>query len=911
MSALSNKSFSHYRCVEATLPFSAIAQRFKIGGFMKKFRGLTVLFLLVLCLLPSFPVSATEIHELPNLPDSITNEVDDSQTDKYETTSPWLAGNEDDSIYSNTLDGGNGSSTQIAPDTPGKVEKYISELLRNIASSLIGLLNGRLGASLDSIVYGRVGSGHPNRVNIFSFELRKGNPYGVTGAVAYGVLRSIAYVFMGLKFICLLARASFSGYTAKSREELKNTFYTLILNFCLLALMPFFLDVVLYIRDVVLYGLKEVTARLITGGGSLNLSDAFYMVSENSGRFVDAVMYLGTVALTIYFACIYVSVAMDMLVCFVVFPITCVLGKQNKSDLETWCMSILSDICTPVVDAVLLLVPLLTSVMLSNVVAGVQIIQLIMCMLIIPMRGQIKEKLGLGRGGERYGMLGAMTGFAIGRMFWGRVRAGVGKLKDAYGDAKRSREYGELARMDQEEEESLVSGYNSRRGYNQASLENPPAREDDPVSSESESFRNPAADSDEMEREPDTAAPQIPKTREEIEKDLQDSIDAKEAEIADLRVEKAEYQEKEKEQRLAMMDMKAGTQPFKQAQKKALEYGLKAGETEKRIQKAGRQLSRLRGEARTISGSGRSVHVAHSGSMSDFDARRRAILAKHADINNFEQPEFKGVLSNARLKELYRARAIQTGVQAAAGAAGAVGGGVLLGSLGSFMPASTSIMLATGGSVVGSAVARAGTDAAMGGMRTLTKIKLSAGGGGQPGERMTEKMPGGAEIVIDETAIIPAITQNKAAVVAERLENEIRVQEVLTAPSVEGGPVLRSETAARIEEIQMEAVRTLNTIMAKDRGTYNNLVIRAMKDANLQVEAYFASMDEETKSSITQDETRYYRIEMQTEKIVETLLGRMAANGKLEKGSDDYKYAKEYLRERVCKIVEEKNQSLL
>lgn len=911
---------------------------------MKKFRGLTVLFLLVLCLLPSFPVSATEIHELPNLPDSITNEVDDSQTDKYETTSPWLAGNEDDSIYSNTLDGGNGSSTQIVPDTPGKVEKYISELLRNIASSLIGLLNGRLGASLDSIVYGRVGSGHPNRVNIFSFELRKGNPYGVTGAVAYGVLRSIAYVFMGLKFICLLARASFSGYTAKSREELKNTFYTLILNFCLLALMPFFLDVVLYIRDVVLYGLKEVTARLITGGGSLNLSDAFYMVSENSGRFVDAVMYLGTVALTIYFACIYVSVAMDMLVCFVVFPITCVLGKQNKSNLETWCMSILSDICTPVVDAVLLLVPLLTSVMLSNVVAGVQIIQLIMCMLIIPMRGQIKEKLGLGRGGERYGMLGAMTGFAVGRMLWGRVRAGVGKLKDAYGDAKRSREYGELAKVDQEEEESLVSGYNSRRGYNQASPENPPAGEDDSVSNESEGFRNLAADSDEMEQEPDTgdavwhpadasvmespgengddvmedsgdgpesAARQIPRTREEVEKDLQDSIDAKESEIADLRVEKAEYQEKEKEQRLAMMDMKAGTQPFKQAQKKALEYGLKAGETEKRIQKAGRQLSRLRGEARTISGSGRNVHAAHTGSVSDFDARRRAILAKHADINNFEQPEFKGVLSNARLKELYRARAIQTGVQAAAGAAGAVGGGVLLGSLGSFMPASTSIMLAAGGSVVGSAVARAGTDAAMGGMRTLTKIKLSAGGGGQPGERMTEKMPGGAEIVIDETAIIPAIIQNKAAVVAERPENEIRVQEVLTAPSVEGGPVLRSETAARIEEIQMEAVRTLNTIMARDRGTYNNLVIRAMKDANLQVEAYFASMDEETKSSITQDETRYYRIEMQTEKIVETLLGRMAANGKLEKGSDDYKYAKEYLRERVCKIVEEKNQSLL
>ncbi len=32
MSALSNKSYSHHRCVEATLPFSAVAQRLQIGG---------------------------------------------------------------------------------------------------------------------------------------------------------------------------------------------------------------------------------------------------------------------------------------------------------------------------------------------------------------------------------------------------------------------------------------------------------------------------------------------------------------------------------------------------------------------------------------------------------------------------------------------------------------------------------------------------------------------------------------------------------------------------------------------------------------------------------------------------------------------------------------------------------------
>ena len=30
MRVLSNKSFSHYRCVEAALPFSAVAQRLRI-----------------------------------------------------------------------------------------------------------------------------------------------------------------------------------------------------------------------------------------------------------------------------------------------------------------------------------------------------------------------------------------------------------------------------------------------------------------------------------------------------------------------------------------------------------------------------------------------------------------------------------------------------------------------------------------------------------------------------------------------------------------------------------------------------------------------------------------------------------------------------------------------------------------
>lgn len=879
---------------------------------MKKiYAGVTVLFCVLL--LSSVPVYASQIREPENMDGVITNEVDGSQTDRFGTTSPWLKGNEDESIYSNPLEGSDETDVQISPDTPGTVEKHISTLLRNIASSLIELLSKNLGASLDSIVYGRVGSGHPNRVNIFSFELRQGNPYGVTGAVAYSVIRSIAYIFMALQFIYTLAKASFSGYTSKSREEIKGRFYTLILNFCLLALMPFFLDIVLYLRDVVLYGLKEVTSQLITGGGSFNLSDAFYIVSENSGTFVDAVMYMGTVILTVYFACIYVSVAMDMLVCFVIFPFSCVLSRQSKSSLEVWCVSILSDICTPVLDAVLLLVPLLTSVMLSDVIPGVRIIQLIMCMLIIPLRGQLKEKLGLSRSGERNGMFGAMAGIAAGRLLGRRLKAGIGRLKDAYSDLQRSREHEEREKLDKEEEDSLLAGYNSRRtassgiagafeeesgleegmreasggaaGNRERTIDRETAGYADPGRTDEES-----PESENVQRAAIHTAP--PRSREEAARELQDAIEAKEEEIADMRVEKAGYLQKEKEQRLAMLTGKNGDKAYKQAQENAAEYALKASETDLKIQEAGKELSQLKKQAELMSGPGTGSRRRRT----DFDARRAELLEKQANINNFEQPEFRGVLSNAKMKELYRARALRSGMQAAAGAAGAVGGSVLLGSMGSFMPPSTAMLMTAGGAAAGSAIAEAGVSAITEGIRVLNR----SGTGGPERSR-----------TVRETAEhVPSGTAHPQQPEPVRHSPDIPVAEVPEQAHVqtETEQIIPPENA---KAIQLDAVRTLNRMISRDGEIQNSQIMRALKEANLQVEAYFASLDDESRASVTQEIEQDYRIEAQTQTIVNTLLNRLVLDGKYEKGSADYKYAKEFLLERVEKIVEENNQSLL
>ena len=78
--------------------------------------------------------------------DSIENDVEESNNDRFDTTSPWLKGTSDESIYENPIDAGE-EEQDIPVGKPGRVEKYIAELLRNIGSSIISLLQDNIGAS--------------------------------------------------------------------------------------------------------------------------------------------------------------------------------------------------------------------------------------------------------------------------------------------------------------------------------------------------------------------------------------------------------------------------------------------------------------------------------------------------------------------------------------------------------------------------------------------------------------------------------------------------------------------------------------------------------------------------------------------------------------------------------------------
>lgn len=944
-----------------------------------------ILCILILC----FALSAGHtVVYATNDDESIENEVDESNDNAFPGTSPWLDGTQDKSIYSDSIDTEE-EAEDIEAEKPGRVEKYFAELVRNTASSLIGILQKNISASLDRIVYGRVGSGYPDRVNIYSFELRLGNPYGVTGAVTYSILRSIVFILLAVNFVFLLAKSSWTGQTAKSREEIKTGLFLLVAKFSILMLMPFLLDVVLYIRDILLYGIKQVTGQMIAGGATLSVSKAFLLNAEKSGTFVDALMYLGTVGLTIYIVFIYVAIAIDMLVCFVSFPIMCVFHSKKKDLIQNWMMTMLSDIITPVIDAVLLLIPLLTSMMLSDTIRGVSIIQLVMCVLIIPARNRIKALLGV-HSNERNGILGAMALMTLGRAVMGGIRSGAGKIGDIYSDMQKSRTHKELADADREEENDLLSAYSGsgdssrqkkeeqdfegRDGFNQGEIPEESSEvfagesrddsvldnysdtdgyspeigevtdgqgEDGAVSEYSEpanSFGQENIDDKESGQSEDELSgvgteassahaemgskkesmgneseSEIPESGIEADENLDENInnppltksqalrqlgeqaDKKQEHIDGLKSEKAGLMEEDRKLRRQMLDESKGSDPYREMERQRADIGMRTAAIDKKIADENKELNHLRRKSRDLQGNNRSAM------NTAFDDKRAEILAKRATISNFETPEFQNVLTNEQKQKLYRRRAaVNTGKALLTGGSGMAVGAVLGGSS-IFMGSSTASMMAYGGMSGASQISGYAADMATvigrtgvrAGHKLRDKYMVNAG---------SNTIPSGNSTYEGDTADVQTPHHNSEPIRWKQTYSNAAA----TDPNL--GPI-QQETVQMKEQIQSDASKAMERVLGNGGSLRSSAGLRAMQRANIEAEKYIASMKEESVT-VTAEMEREKRIMLQTEALTENVLNKMEFDTAYEKGTEQYKAAREYVEGSIKKIIEEKNKPI-
>lgn len=858
--------------------------------------------------------------------DTIENEVDESNNDRFGGTSPWLSGSQDNSIYGNTIDAGE-EEQDISVEKPGRVEKYIAELFRNIGSALISVLQDSIGASIDTIVYGRVGSGQPNKVNIYAFELRKGNPYGVTASVCYALLRGMMFIFLGIYFVFQLAKAAWSGQTAKSRDEIKELMPTMVMKFGALILMPHLLDVALYVRDVLLYGIKEVTGQMITGGATLSLSKAFLLNAERSGTFVDAVMYLGTVVLTIYFVFLYVAVAIDMLVCFVSFPFICVLHSKKRDLISGWITTVFSNLMTPVIDAVLLLVPLLTSLMLSDVIRGVSVIQLVMCMLIIPARVRFKALLGI-QSNERNGFLGAMAVMTFARALAGRIKQGASKIADAVSDAKKSSMHGELAEVDREEEAALLSGDGGKKdgkpaqddsrglsvehggqsetaGSSKDKKETVPAGGMEMSVPEERSTLGSSAEEtgaqDDTEAAPLTAsynngapAGSVNEAARGIDRQMEDS----QKRLDGLRVERAKQVQKDKQIRRQMLDCRRGSEEYRSLEKERADVEAQTAQTDSRIAEENGRLNRLREQSKEL-------HNAASmrNTPTQFADRRAEILRKRANISNFEQPEFRGVLTNEQMRDLYRKRAISNTAKAVVGTAGAAAAGVAGGSTAIYLGGSGAAMAAAGGMHAGGAAGEAVVDVSTEIGRLAAPVMKSAGRSAYQAADMAASAylmnkirPAAMQVPVDY-AVHPAGTTDTT--------HEPPGQNVMASGEADMVPDMGPDRVA------WDAAGAIQQVVTLQGSPKNSVALRAMKQATLQLEREIAVMKEEGAVAVTQELIREKRIETQTAALSEEILRQMEQKSGYEKGTQAYTDAQNLIREKIREMLENKNKPLV
>lgn len=974
---------------------------------MKKRKHKIWLLLVVLCLIflsgETLVVYATE--------DGLTNEVNEANENRFSEKSPWLD-HADESIYSDDIDAGE-TPQQIEPKDPGLVEKYASELIRNATSSLISLLEGKMGAGIDRIIYGRVGSGKPNSVNIYAFELRSGNPYGVTASVCYALLRSIIFVLLGIYFVFILAKSAWTGHTAQNREQIKSNIYLIAVKFIYLALMPYLFDVVLYVRDVVLHGLKSVTGMMLADGAKLSLSNAFLLNAEFTGRFIDAMMYLGTVGLTLYFAVIYIAIAIDMLVCFIAFPILCLMQSPKRNLMDSWVMTVLSNVLTPVLDAVLLLIPLLTSMMLADVIEGIAFIQLIMCMLIIPARNRIKALLGV-QSNERGGFFSAMALLALGRTIAGKTKGAIKRGADIRSDLEKSRAHKEMADADEEESDAILGGFGqnstkSRAG--QGTLEELSSRDENslgeldtsaidaggpeersvedydagysedpfysaydtdlerhesmPVQAEdfgeseiigesegefheeiperagtagegieenrtsNESIKAGALEGkpEEMETQEGNVPEDLKETevsggvngevlsRNQILRDLDKSMEQKQRTIDALKVQKAGFQTEQKRVESQMLNHDRGSEEYRQLEKQRAQMALRASETEQKIAGQMQNLNQLRNEAKEVKGS------MAGATPTLFDDKKAEILCKRANINNFDQPEFRNALSNAQMAKLYQKRAAQNLAKGAAATVGTFAGGAMLGGAAMFMQPGTAMMGVTAGAsagaAVGSGIISAGVAASGTAKWAGNKVRFIR-------EVEQSKIGTGVDFAdaYAQAPVYPGAAQTMGQPIMENQPKQGAVSPVSVktrSSQVEDVIVVPKQTATLSEmgveniqqvEIEQDSIRALQKVFSPAGMFKSSVALTALERANVEAEKYFATLRETGAPELTRKQEIEKRVDFQTRCITEEVLDSLSISPDYEKGTENYRKAEEIIHTKVRMIVEKRNKDL-
>lgn len=359
------------------------------------------------------------------------------------------------------------SNMQLTEGEPGIIESYIANFLAWIASQInTAMSNSVVNMSVDGIVLGRMADN--TDVAYSQFDLNQGNPWGIIGAYMYRFFRTVVYSAFLISFVLQVGLAMRKRTVAKDRAEFKEYLLNVVFFFVLLSAFPKIVDYILYARDCLMYAaVKSIGGSSGLGVGTsagVGIVGAFKEAYEAEHSFFNSVLFLASSCAGVFFFMDYIATALIQMGLFGGSGWVFLRSTKDKKLLATWSSTFFPNICIPLIDTLLLLVPLAVQAIFEMNVANVasvplsiRLIQLVCIWSIVPTRNAIMRYVlgSLGMAANRSGIGGLLAlGSAAVSALSGAAR-GIGKGRSRSDDSEKSssRNDSEMAQESREQSE--------------------------------------------------------------------------------------------------------------------------------------------------------------------------------------------------------------------------------------------------------------------------------------------------------------------------------------------------------------------------------------------------------------------------------------------------------------------------
>ncbi len=364
-------------------------------------------------------------------------------------------GNPASSIYGDDL-GEEAFKNDADPNEEGSKPNWFVKIICDIFAALghgIFAMLSFCHANLDRLVFGRVMGGSTSGVAYYTFELQANNPYGAVGSLVYNIIRGVVYVLVAVMFGAKMAGAAWKrgrgASTIAAKEAVKSAAFVILA----LALMPNVLDLMLYLRDLLLYAIAKGVYGNSYFSGNASIITAFRDLvteaenGENAGALIlNTLMYDALGVLNVLYVFVYIGVALNMTVLFIMFPVSVLKSMYDRRTFGQWFSAMLACILVPVGDTALLAIPCYLGKNFATNFGGnsslaLGLVQIGCCVMLLQSRNMVKQAIGVSTGlgegsGIHMGMMAARSAINAGIKGFSKLKNGLKSAREDDTNAK-------------------------------------------------------------------------------------------------------------------------------------------------------------------------------------------------------------------------------------------------------------------------------------------------------------------------------------------------------------------------------------------------------------------------------------------------------------------------------------------